>query len=206
MKTPSASSTKAVVPPIFVYGTLMHSQVVSTLLNRTWPPPMTMPTPQPTSMTVTPARLYGYRRHPVKDRVFPAIVPSQNTSTATATAPTMTFVQGLLLAENALTETEMTMMDWYEGDEYSRVEVTVESSEKEDSTTDTVAKSTTTRAQVWIWREDLTHMLDLEREWSYEEFCDKNLEWYLEHTVRPCRAEMERLCKTEPESSSSRCD
>ncbi|KAG7358613.1 gamma-glutamyl cyclotransferase, AIG2-like protein [Nitzschia inconspicua] len=174
----SSTATPTSVPPIFVYGTLMNSQVVSVLLNRSWPPTID-------DVSVQPARLYGYSRHPVKNCVFPAIVPSTNAAG---------FVNGMLVAENILTPAEMDMMDWYESDEYNRVTVPVNILGGDSCNKDSIM------AQVYVWRDDLTSHLELDQEWSYDRFCEKDLEWYLDHTVRPCRADMERRGLTDPTS------
>ncbi len=50
------------VPPVFVYGSLMAPEVLNIVLNRI---PRT-----------TPAVLHGYARYRIKQRVYPAIVPS----------------------------------------------------------------------------------------------------------------------------------
>jgi Gamma-glutamyl cyclotransferase, AIG2-like len=155
----------------------MNSQVVSTLLNRPWPP---------TDGTVTTARLYGYSRHPVKKCAYPAIIPSTSSSS---------FVQGLLW-KNALSAKEMDMMDWYESDDYHRVQVQVQEYGNDESTT--------TMAQVYVWREDLMDSLHLDREWSYEQFCQESLESYMERTVQPCRVGMERLGMTDDSTSNTK--
>jgi gamma-glutamylcyclotransferase (GGCT)/AIG2-like uncharacterized protein YtfP len=148
--------------PIFIYGTLMSPRVVSTLLGR------------PILSDFPPATLSGFSRHPVRDHVFPGTIPNANGE-----------VQGRLLEDNMLCPLDITLLDWFEGDEYDRrmVKVCTESGVSLD-------------AHVYIWRRDLIGELKLDEEWSYENFCKEKLEWYLENTVRPCRQEMEKLGMT----------
>jgi Gamma-glutamyl cyclotransferase, AIG2-like len=62
------------LPNLFVYGTLMAPEVVQTLIGR-------LPKQQP-------ARLFGYRRHPVKSHVFPGLIAVAPTSAGLAAAVT----------------------------------------------------------------------------------------------------------------------
>lgn len=86
-----------VAPPrqsLFVYGTLMAEEVISTLLGR-------VPDHQPASLA-------GYRRHPVRGHVFPGMIPGQATDRT----------DGLLI--DGLSEVEMESLDWFEDKEYTR--------------------------------------------------------------------------------------
>ena len=86
---------------VFIYGTLMAPQVLKGLIGRV--PDL-----------VEPAILSNYRRHPVKEHVFPGIIPCSTGASKT---------QGLLL--EGLSENELKVLDWYEGEEYIRRDVKV---------------------------------------------------------------------------------
>ncbi|KAL3921207.1 MAG: hypothetical protein SGILL_002866 [Bacillariaceae sp.] len=179
------NTMKSIIPateayPTFVYGTLMSPQVVSTLLGRNLR--------DEEEKAILPARLYGHARHCVKDHVFPATIPSNKDD----------YVSGLLLPPT-LSPTEISLLDYFEGDEYNRVTLPVQVAENSDKECDALSTTATTPAtvdaQVYLWREDLVSQLDFQP-WSHGDFASKHLEWYLQHTVRPCREEMERLGMT----------
>jgi gamma-glutamylcyclotransferase (GGCT)/AIG2-like uncharacterized protein YtfP len=140
---------------VFVYGTLMAPQVLKVLLSRV--PDM-----------LVPAVLPNYRRHPVKDNVFPGIIPCSRGSAT----------KGLLL--QGLSENELKILDWFEGDEYVRREVKV--------MCDLIPHET----QCYIWSNPVTD-LDHGREWDYDDFLETKLDWYLKSTVRPCRLQLDQL-------------
>lgn len=84
-------------------------------------------------------------------------------------------------------------MDWFEGDEYERRLVKVSTLKNDDSNT----KNAIIDAYAYIWKPHLLGELILEAEWCYDTFCTDHLDWYMENTVRPCRAEMESLSMTQ---------
>ena len=84
---------------LFVYGTLREPGICGGLLGRV-----------PESV---PAILHGYVRHDVRDEVYPAIIPQAGNS-----------VTGLVY-EN-LSTGELAQLDAYEGDEYARSLVDVD--------------------------------------------------------------------------------
>ena len=127
------------------------------------------------------AQLCGYSRHPVKNFVFPGMIPSQQSK----------IVNGYLLKN--LDSVEMKLMDWFEGDEYERRLVKVSTLKNDDSNT----KNAIIDAYAYIWKPHLLGELILEAEWCYDTFCTDHLDWYMENTVRPCRAEMESLSMTQ---------
>jgi hypothetical protein len=180
--TMKTSATAAAPLPIFVYGTLMNPQVVSILLGRSWSPAE--------EAAIRPARLYGYSRHPVRQHVFPATIPS-TVSTA--------YVEGLLLPAT-MSKMEVIIFDCFESDEYNRVpvDVTIVKHGGDDhNDLDSSSSPVTVKAQVYLWRDDLISQLELDQQWSYESFCQEHLDWYLKNTVRPCRAEVEQLGMTD---------
>lgn len=83
---------------LFVYGTLMFDAVLVTLLKR-------LPKSHP-------ARLKGYRRFAIRDRVYPAIVPEAGSS-----------VCGLVLL--GLTAEERRILDEFEDEDYIKTPLTV---------------------------------------------------------------------------------
>jgi gamma-glutamylcyclotransferase (GGCT)/AIG2-like uncharacterized protein YtfP len=155
----------------FVYGTLMAEQVVTSLLGR-------MP-------SHTKARVMGYTLHPVRDVVYPAVIPVDDIVGAAA-------VEGLLLQD--LAPGEMRRLDWYEGTDYKRVTVLVELLLPDDATTTTNAEpleaaaavstttitttKTTTSAFMYQW-DTLLDRLDTERPWDYEAFVRNHLPEYV---------------------------
>ena len=140
---------------VFVYGTLMAPQVLKVLIGRV--PEM-----------LGPAILSNYRRHPVKEQVFPGMIPcSDGSSTA-----------GLLLQN--LSEDEIKVLDWFEGDEYVRRDVKV------------WCDVSTHNTMSYIWSNPVAE-LDLAHEWDYQDFLDNKLSWYLKTTVEPCRLQFDEL-------------
>ena len=179
------SKMKATIPattflPTFVYGTLMNPQVISTLLGRSL---------EEENTAILPVKLYGHARHCVNGHVFPATIPANKHE----------YVAGLLLPPT-LTATEISLLDYFEGEEYLRVTLPVQVDNDSDQkcqgdTSTTATKPSTVDAQVYLWRNDLLSQLDFQP-WSYEDFVSNHLNGYLQHTVQPCRAEMERLGMT----------
>jgi len=138
---------------LFVYGTLMSPQVLRVLIGRL---------PE----LVHSATLEGYRRHPVKGQSFPGMIAGVGS------------VQGMLLKE--LTVSEMNVLDWFEGEEYTRKDVNIQ------------CGTTLEMTQTYVWSNPLSD-LDTLSEWSYEDFCDFRLDSYLSHTVKPCRIKLNEL-------------
>eukprot|EP00980_Cylindrotheca_fusiformis_P002364 scaffold543_cov119-Cylindrotheca_fusiformis.AAC.31 len=155
--------------PVFVYGTLCSPAVVETLLGR----------PFPTKFAR--ARLDDHSRHPVKGQVFPATIHNPQNH-----------VEGYLLQN--LTPKDLELLDWFESDEYDRqvVQVCVNPSAKDGS-------NELVEALVYIWQPHLMEELELDAEWSFENFEKEHLDWYLKHTVRPCRQDMEERGMTKAE-------
>mmetsp|Transcript_5342 Transcript_5342/g.7698 ORF Transcript_5342/g.7698 Transcript_5342/m.7698 type:complete len:158 (+) Transcript_5342:51-524(+) len=148
-------------PPVFVYGTLSHPTIVQILLGRSLDSTVAFPK----------AHLGGFSRHPIRNQVFPAMIPAASSCS----------VDGFLLED--LTDLDLTLLDWFEADEYDRNMVKVQ----KEKTLDWV------EAEAYIWKNNYVSSVLVEEEWSYENFCQNHLEWYLQSTVRPCRQEMERL-------------
>jgi gamma-glutamylcyclotransferase (GGCT)/AIG2-like uncharacterized protein YtfP len=141
---------------VFVYGTLMAPEVLKVLIGRI---------PECSRS----ALLLNYRRHPVKDYVFPAVIPCESG----------TMTEGILLHD--LSKTEMKVLDCFEGEEYFRADVTVTTSEGE-----------TMDSQCYVWSKP-QDQLDLTKDWDYYSFRNSKLNWYLASTVLPCRRELDRV-------------
>ena len=114
------------------------------------------------------ARLEGFVRHPVKEQWFPGLISSSKHIT-----------KGVLYCD--LMPQEMKRLDWFEDSEYERRDVTV-----------CLEDGSQRQTQVYVWTNPHAE-LDLSQEWSYENFREQFLDWYLENTVRPCRRELDRL-------------
>jgi gamma-glutamylcyclotransferase (GGCT)/AIG2-like uncharacterized protein YtfP len=140
---------------LFVYGTLMSPQVLRVLIGRL--PEM-----------IDPATLKGYRRYPVKDQSYPGMVSGSAED----------YVTGIILHE--LTESDLQVLDWFEGDEYTRRSVQVQ------------CGPTILTTQTYAWSNPVSD-LDTRMDWSYETFCDSLLESYLLQTVQPCRIQLDKL-------------
>eukprot|EP00877_Chromochloris_zofingiensis_P003464 jgi/Chrzof1/13118/Cz07g20160.t1 len=124
----------------FVYGTLLADEVVSLLIQRV---PQTKP-----------ATLKGFSRHSVKRKVYPAIVPSENS-----------VVHGKVLLN--LSDKELDILDVYESDEYYRAPVKplLEDGSEID-------------ADVYILEDEYRHKLG-SKEWCYDEWRTQHLHKWL---------------------------
>ena len=134
--------------------------------------------------------LQHHCRHPVRQHVYPGVMPS----TSTSAAP----VEGILLFE--LSPIEVKLLDYFEeeGVDYRRTDVqvqipvvdsldkTIQTYCKDDYFSDGIFKT-----QAYIWLKD-TSTLDITKGWDFEEFRQKHLDWYLKSTVKPCRVEAEK--------------
>lgn len=120
-----------------------------------------------------PAILQNYRRHPVRNEVFPGVILGSESPANNADSTT-----GLLLRD--LSENELKVLDWFEGDEYARQKVQVQVDDKSFDT------------QCYVWSNPLSE-LDLRKEWQYDDFRKTKLDWYLTNTVRPCRMDLDNL-------------
>jgi gamma-glutamylcyclotransferase (GGCT)/AIG2-like uncharacterized protein YtfP len=161
--------------PVFVYGTLSHPSVVQVLLGR-----------QLLVKEFRKACVSGFSRHPVKNYVFPGMIPSTTTTNPTPK------VNGFLLED--LSDLDRQLLDYFEGDEYSRQ--TLQAVVKVDTDSDQQEIHEAITVETYIWKPALIDELELDQEWSYETFLRDKLDWYLENTVRPCRHQMEELGMT----------
>lgn len=193
----------------FVYGTLMSEEVLHCLLGRI---PQMLPN----------VLLSNHVRHPVRNHVYPGVIPSETSSSAAAAV-----VEGILLF--GLSPFEINLLDYFEEEsvDYKRADVQVQITNINslDKTmralllTSKAAASTTTTDGSSNSRDDdyLSSMissssggydgmlmtqayiwikdisqLDLTKEWDYKHFRKEHLDWYLKNTVKPCRVEAEK--------------
>ena len=179
----------------FVYGTLMSPQVLQTLLGRI--PTMTKP-----------AYLHNYIRYPVKDHVYPGIIPCSKSSNHHGDKG---IVEGILLS--GLTKNEIKIFDWFEDTDYKRciedIHIILKDSKHGDhlqksDISDNEKREEIVKANVYVWiaGNDLLEIVSdctgndddkIYNDWSYNNFQQVKLEKYLKDTVKPCRLEIERL-------------
>jgi gamma-glutamylcyclotransferase (GGCT)/AIG2-like uncharacterized protein YtfP len=202
MKIPSPV-TSSTTQSLFVYGTLMAPAVTQTLLRR-------LPVHCPAILQPLPALplqaggsgggggagSYSFRRHPVKSQVFPGLVlvrdSDSQTAAATTTAAAPVPIHGMLYSD--LTPTEMKVLDWFEDeDEYTRTDCHVLVQPQQEVLEEEVQQDTVVSTQVYVWNEADETQLHMDRDWSFDHFRENALEWFLEHTVRPCREELDQL-------------
>jgi gamma-glutamylcyclotransferase (GGCT)/AIG2-like uncharacterized protein YtfP len=204
MKVPSpVTSTTTQLQSLFVYGTLMAPAVTRTLLRRL---PVHCPAKLLQPLPASPGVAGGtFRRYPVKSQVFPGlvrvVVRDSNGDCQTAAAlpntvdPPEVPIHGMLYSD--LTPTKMQVLDWFEDeDEYTRTDchVLVQQQQQETAVPQPETQvQMQVPTQVYVWNEADETQLHMDRDWSFDHFRDHSLEWFLEHTVRPCREELDRL-------------
>ncbi|KAL7547925.1 hypothetical protein ACHAWF_011197 [Thalassiosira exigua] len=166
----------------FVYGTLMSPDVLKVLLGRV---PAMVPR----------ATLRDHSRHPVRERVYPGVIPSPPRAGGDGA---MSSVEGILLLE--VSSLELRRLYWFEdeGADYvrSKVQATVPRfdegitndmivTDKDDSGNQMV------RTNAYIWALGAS-TLDTSRDWDYDAFVANRLDWYMERVVKPCKIEVDR--------------
>lgn len=165
----------------FVYGTLMSQHVQQTLLGRV---------PNKKSKAFLPK---NYSRHPVKGQVYPGVIRTDQSVPIRSNLNLAELedhsVNGMILMD--LDDNDMKILDWFEDVEYERVIVPIYSIEGEDD------KINLIDANVYVWVAGESQ-LDLTESWNYEQFISTKLDWYLQHTVIPCRREIERFGLVDP--------
>ncbi|GHT91687.1 hypothetical protein FACS1894116_00650 [Betaproteobacteria bacterium] len=115
----------------FTYGSLMYEPIMSAICA--------------SKCAGVPATLPGYRRHPIRDEDYPAMVPDAAAS-----------VSGILYRD--LPAAALTRLDAFEGEQYVRRPVTVLS-----------ADGTQLDAESYIFRPQYAELL-LPGEWDYARF------------------------------------
>ncbi|WAJ70919.1 gamma-glutamylcyclotransferase family protein [Catenovulum adriaticum] len=127
---------------IFTYGSLMYAQVWQSIVSQTY--------------RSTPARLAGFARYSIKNRSYPAIIPSQNAQT-----------QGLVYYH--VSDADIALLDKFEGQCYLRLSHPVELNDQ-----------TYIQADCYILRPEFEHLLSLNA-WSVKKFEQDGLQTFLTH-------------------------
>uniref|UniRef100_A0A0G4I1X1 Putative gamma-glutamylcyclotransferase n=1 Tax=Chromera velia CCMP2878 TaxID=1169474 RepID=A0A0G4I1X1_9ALVE len=138
---------------VFVYGSLMHPQVVQTLLGR-----------QPDEKSAT---LTGYSRHPLKECVYPGITKvDEKEGGSSDGSNSSSRVVGKVLSVDM--ERELPIFDAFEDDEYKRETLDVE-----------LDDGSLVSAFVYVWT--VKEALVFQEKWEMDEEFEKvHLEKYLQ--------------------------
>ncbi|KAK8550626.1 hypothetical protein V6N13_119141 [Hibiscus sabdariffa] len=140
----TAAAAAAAAHNVFVYGSLLADDVVRVLLNRV--PPSSA------------ALLNNFHRFSIKGRVYPAILPVQNSH-----------VTGRVLL--GLTDPELLILDEFEDVEYQRTSVEVSLLENSDKL----------QTQAYVWSN--TNDPNLYGEWDFEEWKQLHKESFTKMTM-----------------------
>ena len=121
-----------------------------------------------------------FTRHPVRQQVYPGLVYHGKNDNEKAKTLSQS-VEGVLFHD--LSPQDMSRLDWYEESDYARKPARVQLLDGEPQEIET---------QTYVWISPL-QLLDLEKEWSYQEFLDQHFDAYMLRTVQPCAMEIKRL-------------
>jgi hypothetical protein len=180
--------------------TLMSEQVLEILIGRV--PKM-----------IKPCYLPGYRRFPVRNFVFPGVIPCEQAMETISYFPKAVnrnlqlppqletnteYVEGVLLTD--LSSTEMQVFDWYEDTAYLRSVVSVWAPcpyKRYDQIGNPSPGASSVLwekcdANIYLWANPLTE-LEMDNDWDNAYFLQNKLQWYLENTVIPCRKQLNAL-------------
>lgn len=134
--------------------------------------------------------LKNHSRHPVRDRVYPGVIPCHPSSLSSSSSS----VEGVLLFD--LSPLEIKLLDYFEeeGIDYKRTDVQVQIPDVDTSIQSILTENTDSNGsletQAYIWCKHIS-TLDLTKDWDYANFRQQHLDWYLSSTVKPCRVEAE---------------
>ncbi|KAI0041918.1 hypothetical protein FA95DRAFT_1525981 [Auriscalpium vulgare] len=165
----------------FFYGTLMHPKILKRVIDN-----------EGSHLEICPAVLMDYTRHHVKDADYPAILPHEKSEKLLKRELNLEekSVRGTLVT--GLTESDLELLDIFEGNEYVRTLVAVHplgpSAPLPSDVTPTVESAyvpttpaplpspseltATATAETYVWKAPVT---DLEQElWSFETFVRDN--------------------------------
>lgn len=155
-----------------------------------------------------PALLYGHRRHPVVDQVYPGMLPASESLDPSEGVG----VRGMLMT--GIRPNELERFDWFEdidNGEYKRVAVNILAPSEAKGGCSGDDRIMASSDQITFtnsndphdangWEEFKTeayiycstqYELDKTKNWSYERFRNENLNWYLTNTVAYCRKELD---------------
>lgn len=136
---------------LFFYGTLMHPSILSRVIHGPSNPTFNATT---TYVQTCLAILPGYSRRHVRKADYPAIIPDSNTA-----------VRGTL-ARN-LTDADVRRLDIFEGDEYARAPVEVQ----------TMPGGETVAAHTYVWIAPESRLE--ESEWDFDAFVKDKMRFWL---------------------------
>jgi len=157
--------------PIFVYGTMMSPMMLSWILTGDAANHLRLYD----YVQLLPARLYGYKRVPVKGSEYPALIPAPSTSA----------VDGLLVSRQ--TSNGFGRLDDFAADNYRRTSVQCHyikratkgeeaqgGKEGKDGKAvevgwEVVARDRAVDADTYVW-DGGCEKLDVDKDWSFEEF------------------------------------
>jgi gamma-glutamylcyclotransferase (GGCT)/AIG2-like uncharacterized protein YtfP len=123
---------------VFVYGTLMSVELLKKLTGKTF--------------DTSRASLYHYKSYAVRGADYPALSAKKGAIT-----------HGLLLKN--VDKQSMSVLEYYEGEEYKKTEVDVWSNDKK------------VKALVFVWNAEPGALED--KEWNFEYFCKNRLDDFL---------------------------
>lgn len=142
-----------------------------------------------------PAVLHGYRRYRVRDEDYPGIVAATETGGADSVGHRHTSVLGTLVS--GLTDSDIRLLDDYEGNEYLRERILVRTADESPSSASSgdknsedmsqlhafnTAKATNeVSAMAYVWaagRERLE-----EAEWDFRTFTRDKLSWWVKEHI-----------------------
>ena len=152
----------------FFYGTLMAPPVLCRIIRG---PPSSSTTNDIASLRVRPAILHAYKRHRVKNKKYPAILPGDMHSS----------VQGMLV--EGLTATDIWRLDLYEGPEYTREKVSVSLVRGESDGTPPLHSHNMlnwegeVEANAYVWTDDADKLEP--GEWDLADFIREEMEWWV---------------------------
>lgn len=192
MKSPnmSASSLAPSVQqlPLFVYGTLMAPIVMETLIGRRVQGQKVklLPSWVSSESGTNNKQPYDYSRHPVRGVVYPGLVHWKTDDIVQQQQhqkPSLTSsVTGLLYSN--LSDTELSILDQFEGNQYVREICNVQLIQEESSsnidhkTPGPDEVHDIQQAMVYVWSNPISE-LDLTQDWCYATFESKHLSTYL---------------------------
>ncbi|KAJ3229135.1 hypothetical protein HDU81_005633 [Chytriomyces hyalinus] len=168
---------------LFFYGTLMHPHVLYSVICDT------SKATHPTTFPHVKAAVPGFMRHPVRNKAYPAMVPS---SSEHSVLGMVTDAESLSLATGISSSRIVELLDRFEGVQYRRVTVQFEMLEDDvvgvDGNDDKAANATfreglkggEMRAAAYEWIAGVEGLEVGVGDWSYEEFVRTSLSGYLD--------------------------
>ncbi|KAN0080833.1 hypothetical protein V8E54_004037 [Elaphomyces granulatus] len=187
----------------FFYGTLIAPEILYRVCYGSQNPESW----QKESLTMRPALLYGFRRHRVRGRAYPGILPvpssaatstsSDETTTTTtngSSVPSASVHEGASVLGSlvsGLTDGDVRRLDHFEGSEYQKRQVRVRvlrsiagSSQEEDlkdtlnaAQTHTTEEGEEIEATAYVWISGREWLEDAE--WDFETFKRDKMKWWV---------------------------